>query len=213
MCIRDRDNIIEGGAGADTLRGDGGTDTLSYESSSAGVSVKLGTRQYKDGDAQGDDADGFENLIGSNFDDSDLFGTVGENSIWGREGNDDIRGLRGHDRLYGEGGNDSVRGDEGNDTLVGGAGNDVFVAHSADGDTDTITDFTSGDKIRIDVADPSTVTDLASLYTTLSITQATSSSNVTLTFDRGTTGTDASDYMLVLDGFTGNLTFTDFEVI
>ena len=100
------------------------------------------------------------------------------------------------------------------DGLDGGAGDDIFVAHAADGETDTITDFTSGeDKIRVEVADLSAVTDLGSLSTALSITQATSSSGVTLTFDRGNTGADASDYMLVLEGVTTSLTFTDFEVI
>ena len=103
---------------------------------------------------------------------------------------------------------DVLTGDEYDNILAGGGGNDVFVAHSADGDTDMITDFTSGDKIRVDVVDPSSINNLASLFGTLSISQATSSSGVTLTFDRG-----ASDYMIVLDGFSTSLTFTDFEVI
>ena len=104
---------------------------------------------------------------------------------------------------------DLLVGGAGDDTLTGGAGADVFVAYSADGETDTITDFTSGDKIRVDVADSSTITDLASLFGTLTIAQATSNTGVTLTFDRGA----SSDYMLVLDGVTTSLTFTDFEVI
>ena len=185
------DNIIEGGAGADTLHGGAGNDTVSYASSDAGVNVNLGgtTGTYfnidyivghSGGHAEGDRLLNFENILGSDHDDT----------------------------LTGDSGVNILEGAGGSDTLTGNGGNDVFVAHSADGDTDTITDFTSGDKIRVDVADPSSINNLASLFGTLSISQATSNSGVTLTFDRG-----ASDYMIVLDGFSGNLTFTDFEVI
>ena len=61
--------------------------------------------------------------------------------------------------------------------------------------------------------DPSSINNLASLFGTLGIGQATSSSGVTLTFDRRASGSNASDYLIVLDGFTTSLTFTDFEVI
>ena len=61
-------DYIEGKAGADQLSGGGGTNTLGYESSSAGVVVGLqpapGTttiRTYQ-GDAQGDHATDFSNL-------------------------------------------------------------------------------------------------------------------------------------------------------
>ena len=48
-------------------------------------------------------------------------------------------------------GNDSINGGLGNDTLTGGLGNDTFVFNTKLGITnvDTITDFTSGDKITL----------------------------------------------------------------
>ena len=105
------------------------------------------------------------------------------------------------------------------DTLTGNGGNDVFVAHIADGDMDTITDFTDGDKVRIDVDDSSAITDLASLYTTLSIT-ATNNTDQTgngvndtvLRFERGPAGTQG-DYLIVFEGFTDALDINDFDII
>ena len=109
--------------------------------------------------------------------------------------------------LTGGAGDDTLDGGAGNDTLNGGAGNDIFVAHSADGDTDTITDFTSGDKIRIAIDDPSAVSDLSTLNTALGITSQISNGNTTLSFGNG------ANYTLILEGVTTALTYDDFEVV
>ena len=87
-------DIIEGGAGADELHGGNGfvgaasVHTLSYEHSSAGITVRLGLfpvfsgiQQAYGGDAEGDTGDNFSGVIGSGFGDAiyiDLssFGTV-----------------------------------------------------------------------------------------------------------------------------------------
>lgn len=59
--------------------------------------------------------------------------------------------------------NRELRGTELPDIIFGRADNDTFVAFIENDATDTITDFTDGDKVRIDVDDPSAITDLASL--------------------------------------------------
>ena len=93
------DNVIEGGAGADTMTGGAGTDTLSYASSTSSVWVDIGaTPEIKLGDAQGDSASGFENLIGSTKPDI-LKGDDNDNVINGNGGRDEIDGRGGNDTL------------------------------------------------------------------------------------------------------------------
>ena len=83
------DNVIEGGLGNDTLVGGGGIDTASYAGAAAGVSVNLGLQ----GGAQNtvnagtDTLSGFENLLGSSFNDS-LTGDANANTLTGGAGND-----------------------------------------------------------------------------------------------------------------------------
>jgi CSLREA domain-containing protein len=136
-------DVIEGGGGADVIDGGNGvnvadSDTASYASSSAGVTVNLATFSGSGGDAEGDEIYNTENITGSAHADT-LTG----------DGNANI--------LTGGGGNDSLNGAGGNDTLNGGAGDDTavfsvtrasatitqsgsnIVVASADG-TDTLTD-------------------------------------------------------------------------
>ena len=96
-------NTIEGGAGADTLTGGAGNDTASYADSSAGVTVSLASGTGTGGDAQGDTLSGFENLLGSAF-------------------NDVLTGDGGANILDGGAGDDSLIGGAGADTLIGGTG-------------------------------------------------------------------------------------------
>lgn len=58
-------------------------------------------------------------------------------------------------RLNGNGGNDVIDGSKGNDIYTGGAGSDEFRI-SQTGYTDTITDFTTGDRIRLSEIDAKT---------------------------------------------------------
>ena len=93
-------NIIEGGAANDVLTGGAGIDTLSYASSALGVDVTLRdgilAALASGGDADGDVATGFENLIGSNQADK-LTGNGLANMIDGRGGADEMAGLLGND--------------------------------------------------------------------------------------------------------------------
>jgi Ca2+-binding RTX toxin-like protein len=133
---RGRDVII-GGAGADVMDGGDGIDTLSYAGASGvGVSVSLADGHGSGGEAQGDLFTGFENLVGSAFDDY-LAGDDGVNFIRGGDGSDVIDGRGGNDRL------------------AGGEGTDFFVFDAGSGH-DTIIDFIAGaasaEAIRLSVS-------------------------------------------------------------
>ncbi len=128
------DNIIEGGAGADTLKAGGGNDTVSYEHSSAGVTVDLTLEghgflipalpQVSGGDAAGDILFDFENIVGSAKVDK-LTGDAHDNVIDGGAG-------ASKDTLIGNAGDDVLEGGGGADILHGGADTDtVSYARSA----------------------------------------------------------------------------------
>ena len=130
------DDTIEGGAGADTMAGgenDGDSDTLSYASSSrgtttettdvptpnprSGVTVTLSTIGIGAGEnigthAQGDTiSGGFENLIGSRYDDKLTGGGGTEVSV--------IKGGSGNDWLISGGSGNHLEGGSGRDRLDG----------------------------------------------------------------------------------------------
>jgi Ca2+-binding RTX toxin-like protein len=131
------DDEIRGGQGADTMDGGDGVDTLSYAASAVGVTAAFENTVFgagslfalsvlagfRGGDAQGDTAKNFENIIGSGLGDT-LVGNLAANNLSGREGNDRISGKLGSDIIRGDGGNDVLNGDGGADNLDGGNGND-----------------------------------------------------------------------------------------
>jgi Ca2+-binding RTX toxin-like protein len=134
-------DLIEGGDGADTLSGGAGTDTISYAGSVGDVMVNLGTGAANDGFGARDVISGFENIVGSQFDDT----------------------------LRGDGGANVIEGGTGRDVIRGGAGADIFVYRNLSDSTlatagrDTIIDFVTGDKIDLSLidADSTTVGDQA----------------------------------------------------
>jgi Ca2+-binding RTX toxin-like protein len=120
------DDYIISSAFADTL--DGGAngapgDTLSYETSPAGVQVDLSLNSAAGGNAAGDKISNFENLTGSNSND-DLTGSGVANVLLGLGGDDTMQGLNGNDIMDGGAGDDAMDGGFGNDNMTGGAGND-----------------------------------------------------------------------------------------
>ena len=143
---RDR---LEGGPGADVLRGGADIDIAIYESSDAGVVVRLHTvlvEGGKSGDAEGDtyygethtvtNDDGttrevevpdIRNLFGSEHNDV-LAGDFRENWIYGQGGDDLLFGGPdgGADVLFGGDGDDKVYGGKGRDRLYGGPGDDLL---------------------------------------------------------------------------------------
>lgn len=124
---------LEGNGGADVLNGSWGVDTANYSTSPAGVTVSLLWHSASGGDAQGDQLNSIENLIGSSYDDG-LFGDNGDNSLAGEGGNDVLLGFGGNDYLMGSSGNDSLNGGAGLDVIYGGDGADTLFG-GTDADT------------------------------------------------------------------------------
>jgi Ca2+-binding RTX toxin-like protein len=147
------DDVLRGGAGADALDGGAGIDQANYQGSSAGVFVDLQNSVYLNGDANGDQLTGIENIYGSSHDDI-LSGNAVRNVIGGEAGNDVIQGNAGDDSLAGETGDDQVNGGDGNDRVVGGAGVDIL--HGGAGN-DSIDAGTENDQIFGDAGNDSLV--------------------------------------------------------
>ena len=120
------DDTLEGGPGADTLNGGAGSDTITYARSTEAVTVNLGKATATGGEAEGDEVQNVENIIGSAGNDW-LRGDTNDNVLTGGAGDDTlIGGGGGNDMLNGGAGVDELNGGEGNDTLTGGAGADVL---------------------------------------------------------------------------------------
>ncbi|MGQ0534035.1 MAG: CHRD domain-containing protein, partial [Caulobacteraceae bacterium] len=133
----DGNDLLNGGAGADALDGAGGVDTVSYSGSAAAVTVNLTTNGASGGDAAGDTLSGFENIIGSLFDDI-LIGNAGANNLVSGGGADTITGGGGVDNVNGGDGDDTINYNfgDGVDAIAGGAGTDTIVCQgNAGGET------------------------------------------------------------------------------
>ena len=148
-------DVLIGGGGGDEIDGGEGVDTVSYQGSSEGVSVSLLTDTAEGGDADGDQLDDIEILIGSIYadtlsgDDGDnalsglgggntLYGYGGEDGLWGGEDDDTLYGGDDADVLKGFGGNDMLDGGDEADAMWGGTGNDHYVVDDA---ADVVTEY------------------------------------------------------------------------
>lgn len=113
------DTII-GGSGQDYLDGGAGTDTVVYSGSNAGVTIDLANGTAVGGDGDGpvqivgrgttirhDILAGFENAVGSSFDDH-LIGNALANDLSGGGGDDTLTGGLGADILRGGAGSDTA---------------------------------------------------------------------------------------------------------
>jgi len=142
-------NTIDGGLGNDSLIGGIGNDTVTYINSLIAVTVDLALGTATGGLGT-DQLTGFENIIGSAYNDS-LTGDSGANTIDGGAGNDTLKGGGGADIFIGGDGNDTVSfanygwvnvnlttdtanfsgienliGSDGNDTLTGDNANNII---------------------------------------------------------------------------------------
>ena len=120
------DDYLDGGPGGDLLLGGtGGSDTASYASAQAGVTVNLAQPAANTGDAALDTYVSIEQIQGSDYDDV-LIGDGKSNFLLGGEGADELDGGDQLDLLYGEGGDDTLIGRLGPDVFDGGAGFDTI---------------------------------------------------------------------------------------
>ena len=100
-------DTIDGGAGDDALDGSEGIDTVSYASAGAGVTINLAMSEQNTVGSDSDALRNFENITGSNFNDS-LIGSSTDNLITGGEGDDTLDGAAGSDTLDGGNGSDTA---------------------------------------------------------------------------------------------------------
>lgn len=193
------DDTLTGGAGSDGLTGGTGTDTASYVGSTLAVNVNLLEGTASGGDAEGDSLSQIENLTGS--------------------GNDD--------ELTGDNQNNVLTGGAGADKLTGGREDDNFILELADRAEDIITDFGTGsDKLRVETS--ATITDLATLksganiaWTNNSNHSSTSSTNDAAINDTIISwwgsdemfGTSDDEIVMVLEDYTTDLVYTDFDIV
>lgn len=141
----DGNDWLYGNAGADTLDGGNGTDGVGYSNSTSAVTVNLATNVNTGGDAQGDSLVSIETVIGSGYNDS-ITGDANANTLYGAGGNDTLSGGNGSDWLQGEAGYDTITGGAGNDTFQYSSNSD---SGTGSGSRDIITDFATGDIIRL----------------------------------------------------------------
>ncbi|MEM7057617.1 MAG: calcium-binding protein [Pseudomonadota bacterium] len=205
-------DTIEGGSGADNLNGGDGIDTLSYASSAGPVTVILDQGTASGGDASGDTIAGFENIIGSNFNDL-LFGERDENNtIIGGGGSDNLFGIGGTNSISGGAGGDqfSVELSTGEDgsTLDGGSGIDSLLLF---GFSDANEDFRDDTLVSIEnLFFQGTPANLSATFSAAQFAQFTTvsaqafpgaSRNITIEMDATTTTLDLS--AINITGFVG----------
>ncbi len=181
------DDTIIAGAGFDYLFGDAGDDIFvvsgsnGFDSFDGGIgidSIHAGANGARIGIAAMSgieiiSANGFSNvmIVGSpdpdalDFTNIQLVGIkainagAGDDSIIGSTGADAIFGLGGDDILDGGAGDDIITGGLGFDRLTGGAGADIFKDGVKNFAGDTITDFSSGDRLNFtNIANPAAAT-------------------------------------------------------
>ncbi|SDD68517.1 Ca2+-binding protein, RTX toxin-related [Paracoccus isoporae] len=122
-------DVIDGGAGTDTIDYSQMNDPSGYMAHKYGIQAHLERgiiykAPYYDG--MPDRVSNVENVTGTKINDH-LGGNNANNVLRGLDGNDRLVGLGGNDLLHGDGGNDNLDGGTGNDRLYGGAGNDRLV--------------------------------------------------------------------------------------
>ena len=161
-----------------------------------------------------------------------LTGGDGGNTFYGEAGNDTLTGGDDYDELEGGAGNDILDGGAGNNYLTGGVGDDIFVLSlsSTGNDFTAVLDFNNStgndDKIRVDTTNgnESTLAALkaaANIYWTNNSDFSSHSSgdddstvNDTIIYSTAGTADTSDDFaLMVLEDYTTELTFADFDIV
>lgn len=141
-------DALDGGAGADALRGTAGSDILvlddAYSASPDGDRARFAGIELIAGEGGDDVVD----LTSTRFDygNAILEGGAGADVLWSSSGNDGLIGGAGNDSLDGGWGNDLLIGGAGNDSLNTGTGADVIAFNLGDGQ-DTIAASIGADNV------------------------------------------------------------------
>lgn len=145
-------DTLVGGAGGDYLLGNGGFDTADYSASGAAVNITLNSDPAlfgtgSGGDAEGDQLNSIERVIGSVYNDT-LTGGTGAEWLEGNDGADTFTLNAGNDTALGGLGDDTLLGGDGNDNLSGGSGADSMDG-GAGTDTANYSDFTAAVTVNL----------------------------------------------------------------
>ena len=133
-------DMIEGGAGADELnggytdsdtgtagnQGNSETNTLSYASSNAGVTVNLATASASGGHAEGDTIATYERLVPTTEDPNNEVDVATFAHVTGSMHDDRLTGDNNGNHLAGGAGDDTLRAGAGMDLVIGGPGADML---------------------------------------------------------------------------------------
>jgi Ca2+-binding RTX toxin-like protein len=113
----DGNDLLDGGLGPDVINGGAGTDSATYMSRAAGVTVRLDDVPNDGQAGEQDNVLDTENVTGGSGNDV-LVGNGLRNLLSGGTGRDTLRGQGGDDLLAGGPGTDVTDGDTGSDTVT-----------------------------------------------------------------------------------------------
>ena len=138
------ETVSHGGDGADAVALTSGNDALFVDDAFSQLNAQASLDAGRLISIESIDAGAGDDLV----DLTTLKFSLAGFSVLGGTGNDTVWGGPGADTLQGGDGIDVLLGGAGNDTLTGGSGNDVFL-FAANSGQDTISDFATGDKVRL----------------------------------------------------------------
>ena len=227
-------NVLNGAAGADKMRGMAGNDVYLVDNPNDIVDESLAgsngtdTVQTSNSFSLGNTPRVYgavENLTLLGAGNVNGSGNALNNGMTGNAGNNILGGFTGNDTLNGGAGNDILKGGAGNDTLTGGSGYDTFLFDAAlsAANVDRVTDFISSfDTFQLENAVFTSLTSTGTLarsafYVGAAAHDATdriiyNPTTGALTYDSNGNATGGSTQIATLS--TGlSLTRSDFEVV
>ncbi|RZT11247.1 Hemolysin-type calcium-binding repeat-containing protein [Duganella sp. CF402] len=150
--------VLNGGAGNDTLYGAGGSDTMNGGAGDDTFLISKGEMAFEQAD-EGTDTiistyslalpANIENLTFDSDADGYLVGNNLDNVLTGGDGGNFIHGMGGNDTLIGNGGGNNFQGGEGNDLEQGGSYGDYFIGGAGDTGDDTMDGGAGNDIINL----------------------------------------------------------------